>query len=466
MPDHAVLPRRSARRPAGRSGGARALFRIGISDERSYEGARVGGRPRIGAGLEPVAIDLSKYSGFKWSLFYRPREKTWKVIFNTTIQGLGVRSRRRTGCSGRTVEGGQAPLGACPEIENPCIGGQAPGGTIRAVMDDVKEVIRQFILKTYCPASRPTTCATTRRSSRAASSTRWRRWGRGLRPGAVGVELDVYDTSVERFNQIRDIAASSSAGRRRAPARPGAPAGDGEPSGRLPRSQRRPVPPSHGRRRSRRPALSYADLDRQADALACFSRRAACPAATASVSCCQRACPAVVAIFGVLKAGAAYVPVDRSAPPDRGRRILTDCDIRALIVDAGCLDVVPQGEAQTSLPPSSWLARPRAPRGLTHATPGNARSIPPDPGDHATRPAGLKPRLHVDPSDSLHPVYVGFDRDAEGRDDHARERDELHRLVLGGVRPARRSLQQSRAVSFRLSVVDIYSRSSTAPRST
>ena len=53
---------------------------------------------------------------------------------------------------------------------------------------------------------------------------------------------------------------------------------------------------------------------------------------------------AVVAIFGILKAGAAYVPVDATAPAERGRRILTDCDIRGLIVNGSCLGVTPQGE--------------------------------------------------------------------------------------------------------------------------
>ena len=38
------------------------------------------------------------------------------------------------------------------------------------------------------------------------------------------------------------------------------------------------------------------------------------------------------------------MPVDATAPAERGRRILTDCDIRALIVNGSCLDVTPQGE--------------------------------------------------------------------------------------------------------------------------
>lgn len=49
----------------------------------------------------------------------------------------------------------------------------------------------------------------------------------------------------------------------------------------------------------------------------------------------------VAAIFGILKARAAYVPVDYTAPATRNRAILSDCDVRAVFVDQGCLDSVP-----------------------------------------------------------------------------------------------------------------------------
>jgi amino acid adenylation domain-containing protein len=48
----------------------------------------------------------------------------------------------------------------------------------------------------------------------------------------------------------------------------------------------------------------------------------------------------VAAIFGILKAGAAYVPVDASAPPARGAYILADCAVRACFVE---------GAAETAL---------------------------------------------------------------------------------------------------------------------
>jgi L-proline---[L-prolyl-carrier protein] ligase len=90
--------------------------------------------------------------------------------------------------------------------------------------------------------------------------------------------------------------------------------------------------------------LSYADLKQQADALASFLVSRGVSRGDRVGIVLPKGLPAVVAIFGVLKAGAAYVPVDWSAPADRGRRILTDCDIRALIVDASCLDLTPQGD--------------------------------------------------------------------------------------------------------------------------
>lgn len=42
---------------------------------------------------------------------------------------------------------------------------------------------------------------------------------------------------------------------------------------------------------------------------------------------------AVVGIFGILKAGAAYVPVDPDAPPERCAYVLADCSVKAVICE-------------------------------------------------------------------------------------------------------------------------------------
>src|SRR5262245_36178773 len=40
---------------------------------------------------------------------------------------------------------------------------------------------------------------------------------------------------------------------------------------------------------------------------------------------------AVVSLYGAMRAGAAYVPLDATAPPSRTAYIATDCDIAALV---------------------------------------------------------------------------------------------------------------------------------------
>jgi amino acid adenylation domain-containing protein len=48
----------------------------------------------------------------------------------------------------------------------------------------------------------------------------------------------------------------------------------------------------------------------------------------------RKSIDAVAAIYGILKAGAAYVPVDPGAPPARSAYILKNCAVRALIVES------------------------------------------------------------------------------------------------------------------------------------
>ncbi len=139
--------------------------------------------------------------------------------------------------------------------------------------------------------------------------------------------------------------------------------------------------------------LTYADLNRQADALASFLASRGVSRGDRVGIVLPKGLPAVISIFGVLKAGAAYVPVDPSAPPDRGRRILTDCDIRALIVDASSLEVLPQGDAADHLAAVVVTnAAAAGSSGLTHVTPWERAIADPIRRDE-TRSDPIRPDL-------------------------------------------------------------------------
>lgn len=88
--------------------------------------------------------------------------------------------------------------------------------------------------------------------------------------------------------------------------------------------------------------VTYAELNQQADAVAGFLSDRGVGRGDRVGVVLPKSSSAVVALFGIMKAGAAYVPVDYSAPTERGRRILTDCQVRALIVDGRSLAVIPE----------------------------------------------------------------------------------------------------------------------------
>jgi hypothetical protein len=63
--------------------GVGATARIGISDNRLYEGlARIELKPANGnAAWQELRVDLGTYAGWQWSLFYRPSSIEWRLVF-------------------------------------------------------------------------------------------------------------------------------------------------------------------------------------------------------------------------------------------------------------------------------------------------------------------------------------------------------------------------------------------------
>lgn len=79
--------------------------------------------------------------------------------------------------------------------------------------------------------------------------------------------------------------------------------------------------------------VSYADLDAAAGAVAEALRGMGIGPGDRIGLCLHKTAATVAALFGILKAGAAYVPVDRGAPVARGAGIFADCGVAAILTD-------------------------------------------------------------------------------------------------------------------------------------
>lgn len=90
--------------------------------------------------------------------------------------------------------------------------------------------------------------------------------------------------------------------------------------------ERRAIEDEHGR------TLSYADLRRAADRLAARLARWGVGREDRVGLFLPKSLESVAAIHGILRSGAAYVPVDPTAPPGRGAGILADAQVRAVVV--------------------------------------------------------------------------------------------------------------------------------------
>jgi hypothetical protein len=67
-------------------------FRIGVSDDRIYEGLTAIVVTGERSGWMDLRADLSAYAGFQWSLFYRPDRVTWRLVLATdAVAGTAVR---------------------------------------------------------------------------------------------------------------------------------------------------------------------------------------------------------------------------------------------------------------------------------------------------------------------------------------------------------------------------------------
>jgi amino acid adenylation domain-containing protein len=87
-------------------------------------------------------------------------------------------------------------------------------------------------------------------------------------------------------------------------------------------------------------SLTYRELDEYARRVAVFLASRGVEAGDRVGLIVPKSIDGVTAIFGILKAGAAYVPADYTAPIDRNRSILSDGGVRAAFLDPACVPVL------------------------------------------------------------------------------------------------------------------------------
>ncbi|MGW2228478.1 amino acid adenylation domain-containing protein, partial [Streptomyces formicae] len=189
---------------------------------------------------------------------------------------------------------------------------------------------------------------------------------------------------------------------------------------------------------SRDQVLSYAELDERADRLARRLSRAGAGPEKFVALVLPRSVELVVALLAVVKAGAAYVPVDPDYPADRIQYMIEDCEPALIVTDTRFADRVPG--------PASRRVLVDVPD--TAAAPHQAGAPEADGTAHATR---LLPN---------HPAYVIYTSGSTGRPkgvvvEHRSLTAYLHRARATYPAAAGASLLHS-PVAFDLTVTALY----------
>ena len=107
--------------------------------------------------------------------------------------------------------------------------------------------------------------------------------------------------------------------------------------------------------------LTYAGLDELADRLAAeLQRRGAGPEQWLP-SAYPAVADLVIAELAILRAGAAYLPLDPENPADRLAYMCEDAGVRLVVTSATWADRVPSGFRSSSLKPSTKASPARLP---------------------------------------------------------------------------------------------------------
>ena len=134
--------------------------------------------------------------------------------------------------------------------------------------------------------------------------------------------------------------------------------------------------------------LTYAELHVRADRLAAHLHRLGIARGARVGVCAERSPELVVALLGVLKAGAAFVPLDPEYPAERLQFMLKDAEIRVVVSHAPVRDQVPTGaetvidlDVPEAMPPLGHRALPVGPDDVayviyTSGSTGTPKGVP------------------------------------------------------------------------------------------
>ncbi|MCI0725417.1 MAG: amino acid adenylation domain-containing protein [Chloroflexi bacterium] len=96
-------------------------------------------------------------------------------------------------------------------------------------------------------------------------------------------------------------------------------------------------------------SLSYAELQQQANSLACLLIRQGVRRGDRVGLYIDKSLEAAIAVYGIMKAGAAYVPLDPYAPVSRLITIMADCGIRFVVTENKKVNQIRQMLAEINL---------------------------------------------------------------------------------------------------------------------
>ena len=123
--------------------------------------------------------------------------------------------------------------------------------------------------------------------------------------------------------------------------------------------------------------LSYRQLDQRSDALAAYLRSRGVGPEVRVAICMEPSSEMVVALLGILKAGAAYLPLDPTYPKKRLSFMLEDARVRVLLTQKRLGDRLPHESVETILVDEHWSLIESGPRSetLRETSPDNAAYV-------------------------------------------------------------------------------------------